>query len=434
MEHPRQAHVLSPWAPALSNDPSTWFGYVTTPTGTRQLVHLDRDGADRPLLGSGWPQTARELAGQGLVECIYPGCGSYSHARGGTKKHACFVHPRGHDTAAHPSAPESVDHILSKITLLDWIKETYKDHLLDWDLDSKNLFHRASSGNLQLRPDVYVAFKTGIRIAIEVQHSRPNIHRMIQKTQTYNAMGVTTWWLFSGQTEETFSDPKRVRPVEGIGSYTVALTTEQQFLTKNKIPFLWFNQPSREIATPIAWMKEYLTPGKKDTHNPCHPHDLGLFAFPPNPRTARAYACISELSACRICLQTGALLTPGTDRILRDGVRRTNAKAAARARIAWAQNAKKTETARKPPAIGPTESSPPTPPAPQLEEQPLGHTTTGPHMDTPPKQPPPSPPEAPILGSSSLESTRIPQPSTPQEPKASLFQRVMRALHNFLRS
>ncbi|MDO5067942.1 MAG: hypothetical protein Q4D96_11730 [Propionibacteriaceae bacterium] len=232
--------------------------------------------------------------------------------------HSCFVHHQGSDQSTHSRSPETVDHTLSKLALLDWIKRKYGDKVVKWDCDSKNITHHSLQGDRQIRPDVFVEFATGARLAIEVQHSRPKLPRMREKTRAYKEMQIAVWWMFSGQSESTFLDPRPCPPVEQVGSHTVALMSEQQALLGEGATFFWFNQPSLQVATPVIWRKEWLHRLEGESWGGQLSRDLGYFVFAPTRRDVRARPWVHDLSECEINLETGELVTPGTLRVMRD--------------------------------------------------------------------------------------------------------------------
>lgn len=312
------------WGKPINVSDANSYGIVRLPTWTGP-AHLPSDGADRPLPGVPSDRTARDLTKADLVDCVYPGCGPYSHVAGTEKRRAGFVHHSGKSTRDHAGGDESLDHLNSKTALLSWILSVYGDEIIDHDLDSKNIKKEASAdiGVVgQVRPDAWVKFKNGQQIAIEFQHSVGDPKRVVDKTKAYLQSDITPWWVFSGRSSETCVNVRPAKFTSHYGNLVADLSAPQKALTDAGVLFFWFDYESARLATPVVYSQVSFRAGAGELWGRQALRTRKRYVRSPR-RYLNSWARIFDhsLEECAVDVSTGALVTPGTRAITRDAQR-----------------------------------------------------------------------------------------------------------------
>lgn len=327
----RHKGTATVWGKTIPAKNSTRYGIVRLPRWTGP-TQIPEHGADCRLPDVPSQLTARELVNEGLVECVFWGCGPYNHVRGGEKRHATFVHGEGKSLSRHSKHPETTDHLQSKAALLAWIRSTYPDDVVDFDLDTKNIAVLAEGGvSKGQRPDAWIELASGAEIAIEFQHSAGDFDRVREKTRRYEQQGITVWWVFSGRSPATCVNVKHAKYRHKYGDLTADLSPSQLTLAGEGTQFLWFDVERRRMATPMvptkrpfrAFSEEHWSHGERVTTR--------AYWGPPRKgysKWARMYE--HQLAQCSVDLASGQLVTPGTQVWKRESGRADNEIAALR--------------------------------------------------------------------------------------------------------
>jgi hypothetical protein len=166
------------------------------------------DGAvDTPAPFDPEGRTYRQLTKAGLMVCPVEGCEPFSTPRQGVGLRSHFCHERRPDDVLHRGGPESMWHLQAKFTIHDWLAATVDSaDLVDLKLEYKTL--PALRDGRRRRPDVYVEFKDGARVAFECQQQTmagtdPKDHRAFWQTRMADyrelreSAGVSVVWLVS---------------------------------------------------------------------------------------------------------------------------------------------------------------------------------------------------------------------------------------------
>lgn len=187
---------LGPWGKAIPPNHSNIAALDTRRGGI--LILLPPSGADMPLPGDPSGRSARLRAKAGELICPVNGCGPYQTTVRNRKGRDHFRHrpataPRqGHE-------PESLEHRAAKHAIAEWIHHQLNDLIERFEIDEYPI--TCADGTV-LEPDVYVALRSGVQIAVEYQHSPGDVTTLERKQKAYEDSGIQVWWLF-GPTRRT---------------------------------------------------------------------------------------------------------------------------------------------------------------------------------------------------------------------------------------
>jgi competence CoiA-like predicted nuclease len=87
-----------------------------------------------------------------------------------------------------PNAPETIEHLITKNAIFNYIKEAWNNSLREIELEKwlcKNT----------IRPDIYIETKKGNKIAIEVQASVLQVSEIKRRTQKYFKENIYVLWV-----------------------------------------------------------------------------------------------------------------------------------------------------------------------------------------------------------------------------------------------
>lgn len=307
----RRTHTGSTvvWGTRIPAKDSNQYGILKL-SGRTRPIKLGVDGADDQLPGINDQRTARQLAKQGFVRCVFPGCGPYQttvHRKGDHRDG--FKHADGAADRHKGSGPETLDHLNSKAAILDWILSECADQVSYFDDDTENIKATVGATQTFIRPDAYVELHSGTKIAVEFQHSSGDPQRILDKTSAYRRLGIKVWWIFSGRNPLTCKNAKAVQGPSNL--YSADLNPAQAHLVKEHILFFWYDHERDQIATPTIISRFFIRPNsEKELWTEKKPATQECYWRFPFPRYRRPVLFWPEpLSECKIEVETGDLLT-----------------------------------------------------------------------------------------------------------------------------
>lgn len=296
--------------------------------GRRVLIRLSPDGGDSiiPEL-SPCDATAKELANQGKIDCPVANCGPYAttvHNSIVTDRRDHFRHPQGKQCSGQTN-PESNEHAYAKTLLLHWATSHLGKRLAASDLDTRNITITDDTGTTSLRPDAWLKLTNGTEVAIEYQRSPADPQRVLEKTRFYHRNDITVWWVFSHRkatcrvTEHGTPDTP---DTDSSLHYHVRaeFTPAQTALAQAGIMFFWFDPTNATLATPAtcAAVPFYLFPDATGKERRRTETEHRYFRGPGPALHQLGFLYESPLEDCSIDVDTGALLSPAHQLVLRD--------------------------------------------------------------------------------------------------------------------
>lgn len=300
---------LGPWGKAIPPNHSNIAALDTRRGGI--LILLPPSGADMPLPGDPSGRSARLRAKAGELICPVNGCGPYQTTVRNRKGRDHFRHrpataPRqGHE-------PESLEHRAAKHAIAEWIHHQLNDLIERFEIDEYPI--TCADGTV-LEPDVYVALRSGVQIAVEYQHSPGDVTTLERKQKAYEDSGIQVWWLF-GPTRRT-CPVIRKHPTKS--EHQVQLTPAQTQLTHTKVHYFWYAASESRIGTPLSYRRSIKPRADEDwgdaTPRTRNPYAVAPFISRNAPDANTVWLRDDALDSCRIDPTTGQLLTPTTQHL-----------------------------------------------------------------------------------------------------------------------
>lgn len=319
----RRTHTGSTvvWGTRIPAKDSNQYGILKL-SGRSRPIKLGQDGADDQLPGINDQRTARQLAKQGFVHCVFPGCGPYQttvHRKGNHRDG--FKHADGAADRHKGSGPETLDHLNSKAAILDWILRDCAGQVSYFDDDTENIKATVGATQTFIRPDAYVELHSGTKIAVEFQHSPGDPQRILDKTSAYRRLGIKAWWIFSGRSPLTCKNAKAVRGSSNL--YRADMNTAQINLVREGIQFFWYDHERNLIATPTIRSRVFIEPKTAkelwEEKSPTTQERYWRFPFPRYKRPVLFWP--EPLNECNVDVETGDLLTKMVQRHRADAMR-----------------------------------------------------------------------------------------------------------------
>lgn len=307
----RRTHTESTvvWGTRVPAKDSNQYGILKLNSRTRP-IKLGDDGADDQLPGINDQRTARQLAKQGFVYCVFPGCGPYQttvHRKG--RHRDGFKHADGAADRHRGSAPETLDHLNSKTAILHWMLNECAGQVSYFDDDTENIKATVGAAQTFIRPDAYVELHSGAKIAVEFQHSPGDPQRILDKTSAYRRLGIKVWWIFSGRNPLTCKNAEAVRGSNNL--FRADMNSAQIHLVKDRIQFFWYDYERNLIATPTIHSRIFIGPKTAkelwEEKTPTTRERYWRFPFPRYKRPVMFWP--ETLNECNIEVETGNLLT-----------------------------------------------------------------------------------------------------------------------------
>ncbi|RUQ23498.1 competence protein CoiA family protein [Kocuria sp. HSID16901] len=295
--------------------------------GQQILINLDPSGGNSPIPELAPSEaTAKELAQQGAINCPVADCGPYGttvHYSVDTDRRDHFRHPKGAECLGRTN-PESNEHALAKVKLLNWATTHLGPELAASDLDTRNITFTNESGTVSVRPDAWIKLTNGTEIAIEYQHSAAEPQRVREKTAIYRKNNINVWWVFSPR----HITCKVVRRYKTTGPTTTSslryrvsakFTPGQAVLAKEGIMFFWFDPVSSILATPVAYNRVPFALFPESTDSDRQPTETHKKYFRGPQKGLDKYGLLREssLQSCSIDRETGNLLSPAHHLVIR---------------------------------------------------------------------------------------------------------------------
>lgn len=297
------------WGTRIPSKDSNQYGILKL-SGRTRPIKLGKDGADDQLPGINDQRTARQLAKQGLVHCVFPGCGPYQttvHRKGNHRDG--FKHADGAADRHKGSGPETLDHLNSKAAILEWILSECADQVSYSDDDTENIKATIGATQTFIRPDAYAELHSGTKIAVEFQHSPGDPQRILEKTSAYRRLGIKVWWIFSGRNPLTCKNAKTVRGSNNL--YRADMNSAQINLVREGIQFFWYDHERNLIATPTIRSRVFIEPETTkelwEEESPTTRERYWRFPFPRYKRPVLFWP--EPLHECNIEVEAGDLLT-----------------------------------------------------------------------------------------------------------------------------
>lgn len=307
----QKAHTGSTtlWGTRIPATDSCQYGILDI-DGRSRPVRLGTDAANQPFPGINDSRSARQLTTRGHVKCVFPGCGPYKTTVHRVERRDGFQHAPGQSEQHGKSGSETLDHLNSKSAILDWILVTYAEHVAHHVLDTKNIQASIGGQDVSIRPDAYVELHTGKKIAVEFQHSAGDPDRILEKHAAYERLGITTWWVFSGRSPFTCQNAEQLRFARNW--YQANMNSAQEHLVSAGIPFFWYDNERRLIATPTVSTRVRITPDDSrevwDSKSPTTKYRYRRYPFPKFRNPVLFHP--EPLVKCEVDVSTGDLITP----------------------------------------------------------------------------------------------------------------------------
>lgn len=196
-----------------------------------QIIYLPRGAKDEPAPFDPSGRTYRQVTKAGELWCPVPGCEPFGTISQGAARRAHFVHEKQPDPEIHRGGPESIWHQQAKLAIHDWLAGMHPPVL---ELEYQHL-PRLRDGR-QRKPDVYVEFENGARVAFECQQQSMAgtdpadyraqwQNRVDDYRELRDAIGLGVVWLVSpwATTANTKYIDNGAWQVEVFGSYAASM-------------------------------------------------------------------------------------------------------------------------------------------------------------------------------------------------------------------
>jgi Competence protein CoiA-like family len=308
------------------------------------VVLMPLKGAKAPLPGDPdqRPVNLRVRPPLEHFECV-AGCGPFDSAVGTlkTNNRHHFRHKKAKDQERPGHDPESIWHNTAKHAFLAWMERQLRDRIAERHLDE----HQVVTPQGTFEPDIYVVLDTGVRIAVEYQHSPGDPVVMNKKRRGYRAAGITDIWLY-GPWDKTC----HVKGTRSATTLEVIPNAAQLNMIKVGWEFHWFNPSTEEFGTPLNAAPRFINKDPGEDWVEDKPRTQKIYPQRPWRNATSVLVDLHPLDACTIDPQTGRLQSPADRRIEQQKavaeVEIAQLKAAAKARYQERVAAEKAETER----------------------------------------------------------------------------------------
>lgn len=307
----KRAHTGSTtiWGTRIPATDSNQYGILDL-GGRRRPVRLGTDAANQPFPGTNDSRTAKELTRLGHVQCVFPNCGPYKTTAHSVERRDGFRHAPGQSDRHGRAGAETLDHLNSKAAILVWILDTYADYVADHVLDTKNIPANVEGRDASIRPDAYVELHSGVKIAVEFQHSAGDPDRVLAKHAAYARLGINTWWIFSGRSPFTCRNAEELNFARNW--YRASLNSAQEHLVNRGIPFFWYDNEDSLIATPTISSRVPIRPDSNreswDSKSPKTERRYRRYPFSGFRNPVLFHP--EQLADCELDVATGDFITP----------------------------------------------------------------------------------------------------------------------------
>lgn len=240
-------------------------------------------------------------------ECV-AGCGPFDSAVGTLKtdRRHHFRHKSATDQARPGHDPESIWHITAKHAFLAWMERQLGDRIVERYLDE----HQVVAPQGAFEPDIYMVLDTGVRIAVEYQHSPGDPVVMNKKRRGYRAAGITDIWLYG-----PWAGTCHVKSIRNETTLEVIPNAAQLNMIRAGWQFHWFNPETEEVGTPLNAAARFINKGPGEDWPDDKPRTKVSYPQRPWRNATLVLVDLNPLEACTIDPQTGRFQSPVDFRI-----------------------------------------------------------------------------------------------------------------------
>ena len=292
------------WGQGFPREQSQYVALDMSKSSSPPVV-LPENGAHEPLPDDPDTLAVHLRTRREDFHCLVAGCGPFKSAAAYRDRRDHFRHASARQRERPGHEPESIHHSNAKHELAHWLGQQLGSRLLALYRDE----HRVTTTRGTFEPDVYAEAEGDVRIAVEYQHSPGDPATVLRKQRGYAEAGIVCWWIFGPYRQTCQIDVTEEQFLR------VAPTTVQRDLTRERVPYFWFDVERRRMATPYNPGRSRIFPREGEIWDEPTPRTVRSYAQRPWPRGQFVRMEPDPLEDCWVDLRTGWLVTPASRRV-----------------------------------------------------------------------------------------------------------------------